>query len=184
DAAPPDHQLGDWPSIFRAIRATPGVEIIILNHARDLHRGVRPFGPKRYNALVGEIRDGWPIGFDGMEVVNSSAVQTDPMRLFEDWMLLLNRGVNVTPVGGSDSHDVARHFVGQGRTYIACDDSRPGQIDIRQAVESFRAGRVMVSYGLLVELEVGGAAPGELAAVDSEEVDVRARVLGPHWIRA
>jgi hypothetical protein len=181
----PDHTLGDWQAILDDIFRTPGVKIAILNHARDLHSGVRPFGPKLFNAAAGENLDGWAMRFNAMEVVNSSATQTDVMQLFHDWMALLNRGRSVTPVGSSDSHDVGRHFVGQGRTYIRCDDRDPGNIDVDAAVDSFLAGRVLVSYGLLTELTVNDKyGPGELAAVPDDEVRVAVRVLGPHWVEA
>jgi hypothetical protein len=150
-----------------------------------LHSGVRPFGPALFNAAAGENLDDWAMRFNAMEVVNSSAIQTDLWRLYYDWMALLNRGRSVTPVGGSDSHDVARHFVGQGRTYIRCDDRDVGRLDVEQAVSNFVQGRVSVSYGLLTEITVNGKyGPGELAHVPGEEINVAVRVLGPHWIEA
>ena len=181
----PDHKGQDWATIFDCVYSTPGVKVAILNHARDLHSGTRPFGPKLHNAVVGENLDGWPMRFNAMEVVNSSATQTDVLRLFHDWMALLNRGYSVAPVGSSDSHDVARHFVGQGRTYIRCDDRDPGRIDVEAAVNSFLEGRVLVSYGLLAELTVGGKyQSGDLVPVTDDTVPVEVRVLGPHWVRA
>ena len=39
-------------------------------------------------------------------------------------------GAFLTPVGSSDSHDVTRYIVGQGRTYVRCDDRSPGRIDL------------------------------------------------------
>ena len=128
----------------------------------------------------------WHMGFNGMEVVNSGATQTDAMQLFRDWMTLLNRGYTVTPVGSSDSHDVARHFVGQGRTYIRCQDSDPGKIDIEEATRSFIQGRVMVSYGLLATMTINGKyGPGELVRLDDrDQIDVDLRVLGPDWVQA
>ena len=75
-----------------------------------------------------------------MEVINSGALQTDWMRPYRDWFALLNRGVILTPVGASDSHDVSRYIVGQGRTYIRTNDSDPGKIDVPDAVDSFLAG--------------------------------------------
>ncbi len=180
----PDHKQTDWRLLFDDIHRTPGVKVAILNHARDLHSGVRPFGPQHFNAVVGENLDDWPMRFNAMEVVNSGATQSNPLRLFHDWMGLLNRGLNVTPVGSSDSHDVARHFVGQGRTYIRCADRHPFQIDVDAAVNSFLQGRVMVSYGLLAELTVNEKySSGELAPV-TDDVRVDVRVLGPHWVRA
>jgi hypothetical protein len=181
----PDPKQTDWGKLFDDIYQTPGVKVAILNHARDLHSGVRPFGPSLHNALAGENLEHWPLRFNGMEVVNSGATQTDFMRLFHDWMGLLNRGLLVTPVGGSDSHDVARHFVGQARTYIRCDDRDPGKIDVDAAVNSFLQGRVMVSYGLAAELTVNEKySHGDLVSAAGPEVQLRVRVLGPHWVRA
>ena len=163
-------------------KQTPGVKVAILNHARDLHSSVRPFGPRYHNAVVGENLDGWPLRFNAMEVVNSGATQSEPLRLFHDWMGLLNRGLNVTPVGSSDSHDVGRHFVGQGRTYIRCDDSDVAKINVDEAVANFVQGRVMVSYGLLTEITVNDKYhSGDTVATGDENVRIEVRVLGPHW---
>lgn len=184
-APPPDHRSDDWQQTFEGIFATPNVKVAILNHARDLHAGTTPFGPKLFNDAVGENTAGWPMRFNAMETINSGATQSDPLQLFHDWMAVLNRGYTVTPVGSSDSHDVGRHFVGQGRTYIRCDDRDPGKIDVEQAVASFVQGKVMVSYGLLAELKVNERfQSGDVAEVAGEEVTVGLRVLGPHWVRA
>lgn len=187
EATPPvNAQLTDWQTLFPAIYATPGLKIAILNHARDLHGGTRPFGPERFHRVSGEQLTGWPMRFNGMEVINSGATQTEPLRLCHDWMHLLNRGLSITPVGSSDSHDVARHFVGQGRTYIRCDDRDVATIDVDDAVSQFLAGRVRVSYGLLTELTVNGKyGPGEFGLLPSaEEIVARVRVLAPHWLAA
>ena len=184
-AAIPDYKQRDWQATLDGIFKTPGVKVAILNHARDLHGGVRPFDPKLFNAAVGENLDGWAMRFNAMEIVNSSATQTDIMRLPRDWMALLNRGYMVTPVGSSDSHDVARHFVGQGRTYIRGDDRDPGAIDVAVAVDNFLQGRVNVSYGLLTELTVNDKfGSGELATDLPDEIEIHVRVLGPHWVSA
>ena len=180
----PDHRGANWPTIFDAIYDTPGVKVVILNHARDLHGGFKPFGPLNFNDEVGININGWKLRANAMETVNSSANQTDIMQLFHDWMALLNSGHQITPVGSSDSHDVARHFVGEGRTYIRCDDSDPGRIDVQKATQAFIDGEVIVSYGLFTELKVNGQhAPGGLlpVAVDENTVTVDINVLGPHW---
>jgi hypothetical protein len=181
----PNHRQLQWPEIFDEIFATPGVKIAILNHARDLHSGVRPLGAERFNAAVGENSAGWPMRFNAMEVINSGATQTDPLRLLHDWMALFNRGYLVTPVGSSDSHDVTRYIVGQGRTYIQCADRDPENLDVEVAVANFLQGRVLVSYGLLAELTIDGKyKSGELAAAPGDEVEATVRVLGPHWTTA
>jgi hypothetical protein len=180
----PDFRLKDWRSLAASIAGRTGAKAIILNHPRDLHAGFRPFGPERHLALTGEDLDGWKLPANAMEVVNSGAQQTDLMRLFRDWFGMLNGGVSLTPVGASDSHDVSRFIVGQGRTYIRCRDDRPGAIDVNEAVKSFVAGRVLVSCGLLAEITVNGKyGPGDLAPA-TEEVKVAVRVLGPSWTTA
>ncbi|NQV25296.1 MAG: CehA/McbA family metallohydrolase [Rhodopirellula sp.] len=181
----PDHKLTDWDEIADSINQIDGVKVVILNHARDIHSGVRPFGPSLFNDAVGENIKGWRFRANAMETANSSANQTDIMQMFRDWMTKLNRGHHITPVGCSDSHDVSRHFVGQGRTYIRCDDRDPGNIDVEQAVNSFVQGRVMVSYGLLANLRVNDRyGSGELARIGGDTVKVNVRVQGPHWTTA
>ena len=119
------------------------------------------------------------------EVINSSATQTDPLQLFHDWMALLNRGHPITPIGCSDSHDVGRHFVGQGRTYIRCDDRDPSRINVDEAVNSLTQGRVLVSYGLLADIRVDSEwTSGDLASPRSDPMTVSVRVWGPHWADA
>jgi len=186
-APPPDHKGPDWPAIFTAVGSgTPG-RLVILNHARDVHNNFRPFDPEHHIAIAGERLDGRTLRVNAMEVINSGTTQTDGMRLWLDWFGLVNRGHRITPVGGSDSHDVGRHFVGQGRTYVRCDDADAAAIDRVKAVESLAAGRVAVSFGLLADLEVDeqyGA--GELvpAAAAGGTLRITARVLGPHWTTA
>lgn len=187
DGAPiPNHQADDWDGIFQSIYATPDVRIAILNHARDVHSGFRPFGPENHIAIAGENYQGWNLQANAMEVINSAATQTDPYRLFHDWLGLLNGGRRLTPIGCSDSHDVARHFIGQGRTYVRVDDdSDAGQIDVDEAVASLVAGRVSVSYGLYLTIQVDGEwGIGDLVPSSSESRSVEVTVYGPDWVRA
>jgi hypothetical protein len=118
-----------------------------------------------------------------MEVINSGAQQTDPMRPILDWFGLMNRGIDLTPIGASDSHDVSRYIVGQARTYVRCKDDKPGEIDINEATKNIRDGRVLVSCGLLVEITVNDQfSPGDL--VPAGDLKVAVRVLGPSWTAA
>lgn len=180
----PDFNAKDWKGVAAALGRPASPRVVILNHARDLHSKFRPFGPERHLALTGEDLDGWELPANAMEVVNSGAQHTDPMRLVRDWFGMLNGGAFLTPVGSSDSHDVSRYIVGQGRTYVRCKDDRPGELDVEEAVKNFAEGRVMVSCGLLAEITVDGKyGPGDLAPAKGDVV-VSVRVLGPAWATA
>jgi hypothetical protein len=186
-AAPPaDAKLTDWPALMRAMRGVPGVEVVVLNHPRDTHNNFIPFAPENFDAVTGDnLRGSEPFSFDAIEVCNSGTLQSDFMQSFRDWFALLNHGYQVTAVGSSDSHDVSRFIVGQGRTYIACDDRAPGRLDIQEATRQLKAGRASVSMGLLVELKVNDRfEPGDLASAPGNDVEVAVRVLGPSWTQA
>ncbi len=184
DGPVPDHQGKSWPVIFGSIAERTAAPIVILNHPRDLHSGFRPFGPEHHLALTGDNLDGWELKANAMEVVNSGAQQSDVYRPFRDWLGMLNHGTYLTPVGSSDSHDVSRYIVGQGRTYVRCKADRPGAIDVKAAVAGFREGRVLVSCGLLTTIRVNGQhGPGDLVPVTGD-VKVAVEVLGPSWVTA
>jgi hypothetical protein len=181
----PDHRSKDWPSLFRGIETAAGPKgVVILNHARDRHKGFSPFGLERHVWLSGEDLDEWKLRATGMEVVNSGAQRNDVMDLVRNWMGMLNAGVALAPIGASDSHDVSRYIVGQGRTYIRCDGPRGGDVDVPQAAANLREGKVTSGCGLIATISVNGRhGPGELAPA-TEETVVAVRVLGPRWTTA
>jgi len=178
-------RVHSWDVLARNIQHSAADDpIVILNHARDTHGGFRPFDPARHISITGEDLDGWKLPANAMEVINSGATQSDPMQLYRDWFGMLNRGYKLTPVGASDSHDVSRYIVGQGRTYVRCDASDSANMDVAQAVRNFHDGRVLVSYGLVCDMTVNGKyRAGDLVEADGE-LDVTIRVLGPAWTRA
>ncbi len=184
DATPPDPKLDDWGDLLRAIREAPGPRVVVLNHPRDLHAGFRPFAPDLFNPVTGSHRRGMP-EVDAVEVVNSGATQTDPMRLVRDWMALRNHGERIAAVGASDSHDVARYIVGQGRTYVALPGDDPGRLDVEASCRSLREGRATVSLGLLARLTVDDRfGAGDLATGLGDRVRVVVEVYGPSWTHA
>lgn len=178
-----DHRAADWTRLGQSIAGLTQQPVVILNHGRDVHGGFRPLDPTRHIGIAGEDLDGWTSPANAMEIVNSGAVMADGLALVRDWMGALNRGLALTPIGSSDSHDVARYIVGQARTYVRCDDRRVEAIDRDCARAAVRGGRVMVSYGLLAELDVDGRGPGDLVR-PRRELTVRIRVQGPGWTHA
>ena len=180
-----DAKITDWPKLMEAIRATPGVRAIVLNHPRSIHSGFRPFARENFNAATGENKVGPEFGFNTIEILNSGAQQTDYLRVYRDWFALLNHGYRITAVGASDSHDVSRFIVGQARTYIAASDENPARIDVDAACRSLLEGRALVSMGLLTHMTVNEKfSVGDLATGLEAEISVDVRVLGPHWVNA
>lgn len=177
------HQAENWNDISKNINDAENNKVIILNHARDIHNGFRPFDPSRHLSSAGTGKDDWKFPANAMEVINSGSQQTDYMQLHFDWFGMLNRGYFLTPVGCSDSHDVSRFTVGQGRTYIQAGDT-DANINVVQAIKNFREGKVMVSAGLLTKLTVNkNYGPGDLVPAKGT-VNVAVEVSGPAWTHA
>ncbi len=172
-APPIEHKLRPWPQLFRNIYATPGVKVCVLNHGHDLHLKFRPLDPENFDSAGGVFKHGWKLEANAMELVNSGAQQTDPMRLVRDWFALLRSGHRLAGIGASDSHTVNFAIPGQARTYLEAPDADPSAIDVAAAVGSILKGRTWVSFGLLARLDL--APDGGGATV---------QVLGPGWTRA
>ena len=181
----PDFRLEHWPALMENVRATPGVQFVVLNHPRDVHAGFCPFAETNFNAQTGENLRGFEFGFDGVELINSGALRTDLMQVFHDWFALLNYGYKIVGVGASDSHDVSRFIVGQGRTYIMCDDKDPSRINITEAMTNLRRGKALISLGLITKLQVQGRFDvGDMATNLGRQMKVTAEVWGPSWVAA
>ena len=181
----PEFRIEHWPKLMENIRATPDVQVIVLNHPRDTHSGFCPFAETNFNSATGENLRGFEFQFDAVELINSGALRSDLMQVFHDWFALLNYGYRITGVGASDSHDVSRFIVGQGRTYVFCKDDDPSKINIQEACASLRAGRALISLGLLVDMTVQGQfRVGDLATKLPDQIEVTATVSAPKWSRA
>jgi len=180
-----DSKITDWPRLNALMRATPNVRVVVLNHPRNVHNSFQPFAATNFNAVTGENKRGPDFAFDAMEVLNSSAQQSDYMLVFRDWFALLNYGYRITGVGSSDSHDVSRYVVGQGRTYIETVDGDVSRLDIAATCSNLVAGRVLVSMGLLTTMTVNDRfRVGDLATKLGNEMRVRVKVLAPSWVSA
>ncbi len=180
-----DFNEQDWSKLIPAIRATPGVQVITLNHPRDLHSGFVPLGGVQFNPKTGKHRAGDALKIDAMEVVTSAAMQSDVFLLFHDWFALLNRGHRIAAVASSDSHDVKRFILGQGRTYVAAKDDDVAKLDLDEVWKSYHEGRLLVSLGLMTHLKVNGRfGVGDLATGLGDEIEVEALVSGPAWVTA
>jgi hypothetical protein len=184
-AALVDAGMQDWAQLIPAIRSTPGVRVITLNHPRDIHSGFTPLGSLHFNPSTGRHRRAGSLKVDAMEVVTSAAMQSDIHLLFHDWFALLNRGHRIAAVASSDSHDVSRYILGQGRTYAEAADEPQYRPDLDEVWRSYQQGRLLVSLGLMTTMQVNGRfTTGDLATGLGDEVTVEVIVQGPSWVQA
>jgi len=185
DEAPPDHDHSDWTNLIKAMRASSGVRVLIVNHPRRTLTNASTFGHISLNALSGEAHRGpASLGIDAVEVVNGKTLEEDSMLTLKDWFGMLNRGHRVAAVAGSDSHAVSE-VVGQARTYVASSSDDPRKIKIDELCDAFIAGRLLVSLGLLTQVAVNRKhGPGDLATGLGQEIEVKVKVQGPSWTRA
>lgn len=184
-AVPPNHLELDWAKLIPSIRATPGVKVVSLNHPRDLHSGFIPFGGMMFNPSSGKHRHASVLDIDAIEVITSAAMQSDVHLLYRDWFALLNRGHRISAIASSDSHDVNRFILGQGRTYVAADDANPANLKLDEVWRSYKEGRLLVSLGLLTQIKVNDRyGVGDLATKLGGHLKVQVTVSGPSWVTA
>lgn len=162
----------------------PGDKIVQLNHPRmgsigyfELeHFDERDVAGWRARSPLGEL------GFDAIEVFNGDHYAAIPevRRAMLDWYALMDSGVHVTATGNSDSHRVTYHECGVPRNLVAMADDDPAHLDPRAFVDAIRAGKVVVSSGVLVRIDVGGRGPGETVPAGDAKIHVTADA--PPWV--
>jgi hypothetical protein len=164
----------DLDQVFAAMKARSGGGANILNHPGYMDRigwDVLTAEPTLTNPeWLGLSPDAalWSWNFEGIEVMNGfNSPFADGNHRFELWQSLLNAGHRVSPVGCSDDH--GGDEVGFPRTLFAGPD----------VVDALRAGRVTVSAGAVLQVDVAGAGPGDLADATSGEVGLHVVALAP-----
>jgi hypothetical protein len=185
DAGVPDYKQTNWTRLIGGIRAVPGVRVVSLNHPRNVHSGFSPTASEVFDPVTAEGPFTPQFTMDAMEVLTSAAMQSDIMRPIRDWFALLNYGHRITGLGSSDTHDVNRYLLGQGRTYVFCEEADASTIDVAAVCDSILAGRALISFGLLTEMTVNERfRVGDLVSVKDGKVQVRVTVSGPSWVTA
>ena len=188
----PAHEGRRLRSVIADVRALGGASLVQMNHPRcgkgaDLcffeHLSVagEAFDPARPLAdepnrvlLERDAQDGpRDLDFDAMELLNGPSMDRY-RRVRADWLSLLLQGEFRAATANSDSH-AAREVVALPRTYVRMADDRPQAFDERAFVEAVRAGRSWGTTGPLLDVELGGAGPGERFRGAAGELRVRVR---------
>ena len=131
--------------------------------------------------------DGGPtvMDFDAIEVVNRMGL-TKYREVRLDWFALLDQGYRVTGMGNSDSHALAVELVGMPQNLIEAELGADGEPDLMALVEASRAGRVSVTTGPILDLELRAgdrrAGLGQTLRGDGEPVEAVLRVRAAPWV--
>lgn len=183
---------GDFQSFFD--RAGLGFDL-------DARRIVADMGPVPNEWL--RLPDGslWSDDFDALEVWNGMEVADsngDGVRelirldlVMRDWFNFLSLGLDVTPIGNSDTHSVFADTVGMPRTYVrVADDSSlalaSGALvqDVLDRLSGRELRDVIVTNGPFIEVSL---ADGEESVIGAERpatggtIALDVRVRAPVW---
>jgi hypothetical protein len=174
-------------TLFAAARAAEPYKkdtIIQVNHPR-----MDDIGYFELLRLDNTDVEGWlkrspvaDMGFDAIEIFNGDHYANIPKveQCLKDWYALLNAGFRTTATGNSDSHKVSFHEAGTPRNLVAVPADDPGKLDERAFINAVRGGRVVVSSGPFIRLEVGGKGVGSTVAEGQAEIVLR--VEAPPWV--
>jgi hypothetical protein len=125
--------------------------------------------------------------YDAIEIYNGYDATSLPKirQVLFDWMRLLGQGHRYTGTGNSDSHKlfyvdpgVPRNLIRWGDVKSDAEDFRASEAEIIRAI---KAGRVVVTSGPVLDVEVDGKGPGETAA-GGKVKRMRVRVRAAPWI--
>lgn len=149
------------------LKRTPEEQEAIFNHT--------------YNAKAdGDACD--PVKFPG-DLPDEAAVDpcVDHDGVIDDWMFWLNRGLNFTITGASDSHDNSLE-PGTPRTLVKNSAARAADIDPAKMAKGLVDHKALPTYGPVIDVSIGGAEPGALASVTAgKPMTLKLRVQTASW---
>lgn len=119
-------------------------------------------------------------GFDALEIFSGkdTARVESPLR---DWLALLDHGITLTAVGGSDSHLIVGQEAGYPRTCIPPDDR--GGITAESWVAAVRKRReALVTNGPFVRVSVAGRGMGQTAPAPRGHFRLDVEIEAAPWI--
>ncbi|HLK39521.1 MAG TPA: CehA/McbA family metallohydrolase, partial [Polyangiaceae bacterium] len=174
-------------AIFRAVRTGDPNRYFQLNHPR-LPKGIGYFGIIGFDPKAPRTHIHARVDFDGIEVYNGYDSEK-PERIeqvLHDYWALLDYGWRYTATGSSDSHRIQFHWAGYPRTLVTVDpratldNDKP--VDALTVVANIRKGHATVTNGPIIELQIGGASPGDDASTTDDPVVGHVRVRAAPWI--
>jgi len=175
-------------AIFRTVRAGDPNRYFQLNHPR-LPKGIGYFANIGFDPKASRQHIHNRVDFDGIEVYNGYDDE-QPARVeqvLRDYWALLNFGWRFTATGSSDSHRIQYHWAGYPRTMVTVDPHPPADgeakpVDPLAVVANIKRGHATVTSGPIIELELGGARPGDEVVTTEDPVRGHLRVRAAPWV--
>ena len=181
-------------AIFKAVRTGDPARYFQLNHPR-LPKGIGYFANIGFDPKLPRARIHNRIDFDGIEVYNGYDVERPDRveQVLRDYWALLNFGWRFTATGSSDSHRIQYHWAGYPRTMVTVDprpEVGPGgagaleepRVDPLAVVAAIKRGHATVTSGPVIELELGGARPGDEIDGAEDPIKGHLRVRAAPWV--
>jgi hypothetical protein len=176
--------------LFQSMRRAAPRGIIQVNHPR-LHQ-LGYFDRFELDPRTGRVPERhaaeFQTDFDALEVYNGMEAWSQPRirRVLYDWLHLLGRGQRSTATGGSDAHKLFFVDPGLPRNFIrygaAGSDAADAEAAPAAVIDAIRAGRVMVSSGPILDVDVNGIGPGGTSRGGGSLRQLRIRVRAAPWI--
>lgn len=191
NAPVPPYKHTTMSAIFRAVRSGDPNRYFQLNHPR-LPKGIGYFANIGFDPKAPRSHIHHRIDFDGIEVFNGYDNEFPDRvdQVLRDYRALLGYGWRYAATGSSDSHRIQFHWAGYPRTMVMIDptaaaagvDSDDKPIDPLVVVANIKKGHATVTTGPIIELQLGGAWPGDELVTTDEVIRGHVRVRAAPWI--
>jgi hypothetical protein len=132
------------------------------------------FGTFRFTHVI----EAWGSDILDMRPLRSVGVSTRNNNVF-NWLQLLNQGHRIPAVANSDAH-YCIHESGRVRNFVKSPTDEPAEIQELDVVRAARAGRMVMSNGPFLEVDLSGRGPGE--TLEGRKGELRVRVQCPNWL--
>jgi hypothetical protein len=150
------------------------LELITGNHFEDIHDFVAP------NPLPpGPFPDPQPV--PGQIVIGADGRPTFP-GVVETWFAMLDRGLQPTGMGASDSHHTLGDEPGYARTmlFVGQGKDQPGAYTQTDVINAIKAHHAVATNAPLIEMTLGTAMSGD-TTVHMGAAPIQIHVTAPSW---
>jgi hypothetical protein len=175
--------------LFSEMRRVSPNGIVQVNHPRWEEIGyfnryrMDPKSSRIPSTQIGEFDP----SYDAIEVYNGYDAWSPPKirQVLMDWIRLLGQGRRYTATGNSDSHKLFYVDPGLPRNLIrwgtAGSDAEDWRASEAEVIAAIKAGKVQVTSGPIIDVDVAGKGPGETASGSAKQV-LSLRVRAAPWI--